>query len=132
MQAPLSHNVLSGDPYAFRLWEEGNSPQAGFNPSLCTPLGVPIAVSSLKLSAIIFANIGDCSFVRRYRERPTSLSRHSPNVRTCTLEMRRHNGFDDIARFKAVLRMFFLGISTRKPVPIHQAHLPRAVPICCN
>src|SRR5260370_33964945 len=48
---------------------------------------------------------------------------------TSTFKMRWYNGFHNVSRLKAVPRMFLLGISTRKTILVHQAHLSRSVPI---
>src|SRR5947209_3606141 len=52
--------VLSGDPFPSGIGRKETARRLG-NPSSCTPLGIPVPVCSLELSAVILSNIGNRS-----------------------------------------------------------------------
>src|SRR5260370_12478473 len=113
------------------MGKKESSPQAGLNPSSCSLLGVPVTVSSLKLLAILLSNLCDLScFCGKIKG--TRLCGYSPNMRPSILEVVWHNGFHDVPRLKPMFEVLRFWISARKPVPVHQAHLPRAMPISGN
>ena len=61
-------------------------------------------------------------------EGATSLDGHFAHVRPLRVPAR-HDGFDDIARSEAKGVTGGLGLRARKPVFIHQAHLPPLPPL---
>src|SRR5436190_19090336 len=51
---------------------------------------------------------------------------------TSTLQVLWYNSFHDVSCLEPVLRMLFLGISTRKAKFAHETHLSTSMPIGCD